>query len=265
MVGGRVTGKSALVTGGASGIGLATARILAREGAAVIIADLNAAAGERVAAEMASSGGRVMFQHTDVADPAAVQELVARTVGEFGRLDIVFNNAAIMPLGTILTTSVEIWDRVLAVNLRSVFLVSQAAARAMLDGALPAGAVGSIVNSSSPTGLLGYPNQLAYGASKGAISAMTRIMAVELAPRIRVNSVVPGTTDSGLLHGYLETVADKERVMKEFVSQHLPGRIGTPEDVAMAVLYLASDDAAFVTGSALMVDGGVTISKGNPA
>jgi NAD(P)-dependent dehydrogenase (short-subunit alcohol dehydrogenase family) len=265
MAGGRVAGKSALVTGGASGIGLATARTLAREGAAVVIADLNATAGERAAADMTSSGGQVLFQHADVADPVAVQQLVARTVGEFGRLDIVFNNAAIMPLGTILTTSIETWDRVLAVNLRSVFLVSQAAARAMLDGALPAGVVGSIVNSGSPTGLLGYPNQLAYGASKGAISAMTRIMAVELAPRIRVNSVVPGTTDSGLLHGYLETVADRERVMKEFVSQHLPGRIGTPEDVAMAVLYLASDDAAFVTGSALMVDGGVTISKGNPA
>lgn len=261
---GRVAGKAAIVTGGASGIGLATARVLAREGASVAIADLNSAAGESAAAALSGTGGQALFHRTDVSDPDSVRALVTRTVRDYGRLDIVFNCAAIMPLGTVLTTTVDDWDRVMAVNLRSVFLVSQSAARAMLEGALPDGAVGSIVNAASPTGLLGYPNQLAYGASKGAIAAMTRIMAVELAPRIRVNSVVPGTTDSGLLHGYLDTVADRERALAQFAAQHLPGRIGTPEDVALAVLYLSSDDAAFVTGSALMVDGGVTITKGNP-
>ncbi len=261
---GRVAGKGAIVTGGASGIGLATARLLAHEGAEVMIADVNAAAGELAVAEIAKSGAHVLFQAADVSEPAAVQALISRAVREFGRLDIVFNNAAIMPLGSVLTTTPAVWDRVMAVNLRSVFLVSQAAARAMLDGALPLGNVGSIVNAASPTGLLGYPNQLAYCASKGAISAMTRTMAVELAPRIRVNSVVPGTTDSGLLHAYMETVEDKDRVLSAFASQHLPGRIGKPEDVAFAVLYLASDEADFVTGSALMVDGGATIMKGNP-
>jgi NAD(P)-dependent dehydrogenase (short-subunit alcohol dehydrogenase family) len=233
-------------------------------GAEVTIADVNVPAGDRAAVEIEAAGGRALFQPTDVSNPAAVEQLISRTVREYGRLDIVFNNAAIMPLGTVLTTTPDVWDRVMSVNLRSVFLVSRAAARAMVDGALPAGAVGSIVNAASPTGFLGYPNQLAYGASKGAISAMTRTMAVELAPRIRVNSVVPGTTDGGLLHAYMETVDDKERVLRDFASQHLPGRIGKPEDVAFAVLYLASDEAAFVTGSALMVDGGVTIMKGNP-
>jgi NAD(P)-dependent dehydrogenase (short-subunit alcohol dehydrogenase family) len=260
----RVAEKVAIVTGGGSGIGRATAKLLAREGAAVMIADINSDSGERVTAEISSTGDRALFHCTDVSDPRAVQSLVSRAVREFGRLDVVFNNAAVMPLGTVLSTTVEDWDRAMAVNVRSVFLVSQNAARVMLEGALPNGAVGSIINATSPTGLLGYPNQLAYGASKGAIASMTRIMAVELAPRIRVNSVVPGTTDAGLLHGYLETVADKERVLADFAAQHLPGRIGAPDDVALAVLYLASDDASFVTGSALMVDGGLTIAKGNP-
>jgi NAD(P)-dependent dehydrogenase (short-subunit alcohol dehydrogenase family) len=262
---GRVSGKCAIVTGGASGIGLAAARLLAREGASVAIADVNAAAGERAAAEIVETGGKALFQFADVSEPDAVETLVSRAVHVYGRLDIVFNNAAIMPLGTVLTTTLATWDRVMSVNLRSVFLVSQAAARAMLDGALPTDAVGSIVNTASPTGLLAYPNQLAYSASKGAILAVTRTMAGELAPRIRVNSVVPGTTDSGLLQAYLGTVDDKDRALREFSAQHLPGRIGTPEDVAFAVLFLASDEAAFVTGSALMVDGGVTILKGNPS
>ena len=260
----RVAGKSAIVTGGASGIGLAAAQTLAREGAAVMIADISVEAGRSAAAEIVAGSGRAAFQFTDVSHPESVQALVNRAVQEFGRLDIVFNNAAIMPLGSILTTSVEMWDRIMAVNLRSVFLVTQAAARAMLEGALPKAAVGSIINAASPTGVLGYPNQLAYGASKGGIAAMTRICAVELAPRIRVNCVQPGTTDSGLLHAYLETVEDRDRVLRDFAAQHLPGRIGTPNDVALAVLYLASDEAAFVTGSTLAVDGGVTIAKGNP-
>jgi 2-keto-3-deoxy-L-fuconate dehydrogenase len=261
---GRVSGKCAIVTGGASGIGLAAARLLAREGAAVTIADVNVAAGERAAAEIVEAGGQALFQATDVAEERAVEALVSRALLTFGRLDIVFNNAAIMPLGTVLTTTPETWDRVIGVNLRSVFLVSRAAAHAMLGGALPAGSVGSIVNTASPTGILAYPNQLAYSASKGAILAVTRTMAAELAPRIRVNSVVPGTTDSGLLQSYLDTVNDRERTLREFSAQHLPGRIGTPEEVAFAVLYLASDESTFVTGSALMVDGGVSIAKGNP-
>jgi len=261
---GRLRDKVAIVTGAASGIGRATALLFAAEGATVVLADVSGEEGERAADEGRAAGGRTLFRRTDVSDPAEIAELVERAVGEFGRLDVVFNNAAIMPLGTVLTTSLEEWDRVMAVNLRSVFLLSQAAARAMLDGALPADAVGSIVNTSSPTGLLGYPNQLAYATTKGGIAALTRGMAVELAPRIRVNSVVPGTIDTGILRGYLDTVDDREAALRAFASQHPVGRVGRPEDVALAVLYLASDEAAFVTGSALVVDGGLTISKGNP-
>jgi NAD(P)-dependent dehydrogenase (short-subunit alcohol dehydrogenase family) len=261
---GRVAGKVAIVTGAASGIGRATARLFAEEGAAVVLADVAADAGEQAAAEICRAGGTALFQATDVADPAAVRQLVDRAVSAYGHLDVVFNNAAIMPLGTILTTSLEAWDRVMAVNLRSVFLLSQVAARAMLNGALPGDVIGSIVNTASPTALLGYPNQLAYATAKGGISAMTRGMAVELAPRIRVNSVVPGTVDTGILRSYLETVADPDQVRHAFATQHPMGRIEQPEDVARAVLYLASDEAAFVTGSALVVDGGLTIAKGNP-
>ncbi len=261
---GRVGGKVAIVTGAASGIGRATANILAREGAAVVLADVADEDGERVADQIRGMGGVALFHRTDVSAPTEIRALVERAVGAFGRLDIVFNNAAIMPLGTILTTSMEEWDRVMTVNLRSVFLLSQAAARAMLNGALQENCVGSIINTASPTALLGYPNQLAYATTKGGIAAMTRGVAVELAPRIRVNSVVPGTIDTGILRGYLATVDDEAAVMRAFASQHPVGRVGQPEDVAMAVLYLASDEAAFITGSALVVDGGLTIAKGNP-
>jgi 3(or 17)beta-hydroxysteroid dehydrogenase len=262
---GRVAHKTAIVTGAASGIGRAAALVLAREGAAVVLADVNVAEGERAAAEIREAGGTALFVPTDVADPQALQALVDRTVEAFGHLEIVFNNAGIMPAGTVLTTSLDTWERVMQVNLRSVFLLSQAAARAMLAGALPAQVVGSIINTASPTGLLGYPDMIAYATSKGAIAAMTRAMAMELAPRIRVNCVVPGTTNTGILQQYLATVADRQQVMEAFIKQHPLGRIGEPEDVALAVLYLASDEAAFVTGSALMVDGGLTIAKGNPA
>lgn len=262
---GRVAGKIAIITGAASGIGRATGQALAREGAAVMLADVNADEGERVAEEIRGVGGTALFQRTDVSDPSDIQSLVERAVREFGHLEVVFNNAGIMPAGTVLTTSLETWDRVMQINLRSVFLLSQAAAKAMLGGALAEDTIGSIINTASPTGLLGYPDMIDYSTSKGGIAAMTRAMAMELAPRIRVNCVVPGTTNTGILQGYLETVSNRSQVIAAFNQQHPIGRIGEPVDVALAVLYLASDEAVFITGSTLMVDGGLTMAKGNPA
>jgi len=261
-MGERLAGKVALVTGAASGIGRAAATLFAREGAAVVLADQDARRGQQAAAIIAQEGRRAVFQRADVSREEDTVAVVARAMELFGGLDILFNNAGVMPGGTVLTQSVEEWDRVMAVNLRGMFLCCRAAVPAMR--ARGTGHIGSIVNTASPTGLLGYPDLIAYSTSKGGVSALTRALAVELAPAIRVNAVVPGTINTGILQGYLDTVADRDAVLRAFAAQHPMGRIGEPEDVARAALFLASDDAAFVTGAALVVDGGLTIAKGNP-
>jgi NAD(P)-dependent dehydrogenase (short-subunit alcohol dehydrogenase family) len=254
----RLAGKVAIVTGAASGIGAAAARAFAAQGAAVMGVDVDAEQGMAVAAELADAGRRAAFRRCDVSVDREVAEAVEETVERFGRPDVLFNNAGVMPAGTLLDQTLEDWERVMAINLRGVFLCSRHVAAAMRGGP------GSIVNTASPTGLLGYPGLLAYSASKGGVLALTRAMAVELAPAIRVNAVVPGTTRTGILERYLDTVADRGAVLAAFDREHPMGRIASPEDVAAAALYLACDESAFVTGSTLTVDGGLTIAKGNP-
>jgi NAD(P)-dependent dehydrogenase (short-subunit alcohol dehydrogenase family) len=250
----RLAGKVAIVTGAASGIGAAAVRAFAAEGAAVMAVDVDAERGAGVASEV----DRAAFRRCDVSADEEVAAAVAETVERFGRPDVLFNNAGVMPGGTLLDQSLADWERVMAINLRGVFLCSRHVVRALRGGP------GSIVNTASPTGLLGYPGLVAYSASKGGVLALTRALAVELAPAIRVNAVVPGTTRTGILDAYLDTVEDRDAVMAQFECQHPLGRIASPEDVAAAAVYLASDDAAFVTGSTLTVDGGLTIAKGNP-
>jgi NAD(P)-dependent dehydrogenase (short-subunit alcohol dehydrogenase family) len=250
----RLAGKVAIVTGAASGIGAAAVRAFAAEGAAVMALDVDAERGPAVAAEVEGAA----FRRCDVSVDEDVAGMVAETAERFGRPDLLFNNAGVMPGGTLLDQSLADWERVMAVNLRGVFLCSRHVVAAMRGGP------GSIVNTASPTALLGYPGLVAYSASKGGVLALTRALAVELAPAIRVNAVVPGTTRTGILEGYLDTVADRDAALAEFERQHPLGRIAAPEDVAAAAVYLASDDSAFVTGSTLTVDGGLTIVKGNP-
>lgn len=259
---GRLDQKVAIVTGAASGIGRAAARLFASEGAAVMLVDRDAERGEEAARQIADAGGRALFRRADVAEEGDTRALVEQVVAAFGGLDILFNNAGIMPGGTLLTQTVAEWDRVMAVNLRGMFLCARAAVPAMR--AREGGHSGSIINTASPTGLLGYADLVAYSTSKGGVLAFTRALAVEVAPAIRVNAVVPGTVNTGILQSYLDTVDDRDAILRAFAAQHPLGRVGEPEDVARAALFLASDDASFVTGSALVVDGGLTIAKGNP-
>ncbi len=248
----RLSGKVALITGGASGIGRATALLLAREGAAVAVADVDEVGAQTVAQAIVGQGGRAIALHCDVSQAADCQRVVQQTVGELGGLDVLFNNAGIIRRADVLETTEEEWDRVMAVNVKSVFLLSKYAVPVMAQ----AGG-GAIVNTGSGWGLVGGRDAVSYCASKGAVVNMTRAMALDHgAQNIRVNCVCPGDTDTGMLrHEAWQLGASEEEFLAEAADRPLK-RIGKPEDIAQAVLYLASDAASFVTGTALVVDGG---------
>lgn len=245
----RLAGRIAIITGGASGIGLATARRFAAEGATVVIADLDPDAGARAATEV---GG--VFRPVNVADEASVDALFDGVAAEFGAVDIAFNNAGISPADddSIETTELPAWDRVQDVNLKSVYLCSRAALRHMV----PAGR-GSIINTASFVALLGSAtSQISYTASKGGVLAMTRELGVQFARQgIRVNALCPGPVNTPLLQELF--AKDPERAQRRLV--HVPmGRFAEPEEMAAAVAFLASDDASFITATAFVVDGGIT-------
>ena len=249
---GRVARKVALITGAASGIGRATALLFAREGAAVALADLNTDAGQRVADEIAQSGGRAFFETIDVTRAADCQRLVERAIREFDRIDILFNNAGIIRRATILDLSEEDWDRVMAVNVKSIYLLS----REVIPHMQKAGG-GTIINTASGWGLTGGAKAAVYCASKGAVVLLTKAMAVDHGPQhIRVNCICPGDTDTGMWREEARQLGEESsRFLAEAAKRPL-GRVGTPEEIAQAALYLASDASSFVTGTALVVDGG---------
>jgi len=241
---GRVARKVALITGAASGIGRATALLFAREGAAVALADLNSDAGQRVADEITQSGTRAFFETIDVTRATDCQRLVERAIREFGRIDILFNNAGIIRRATVLDLSENDWDRVMAVNVKSIYLLS----REVIPHMQKAGG-GTIINTASGWGLTGGPKAAVYCASKA--------MAVDHgSQQIRVNCICPGDTDTGMLREEAQQLGEENsRFLAEAAKRPL-GRVGTPEEIAQAALYLASDASSFVTGTALVVDGG---------
>src|SRR6202521_571342 len=249
---GRIAEKVALITGAASGIGRATALLFAREGAAIALADVNAHAGRRVAAEIVQSGERAFFEPVDVARAADCQRLVERAIREFGRIDILFNNAGIIRRATVLELSEEDWDRVMAVNVKSIYLLS----REVIPHMQKAGG-GTIINTASGWGLAGGAKAAVYCASKGAAVLLTKAMAIDHGPQnIRVNCICPGDTDTGMLREEAQQLGEENsRFLAESAKRSL-GRGGTPEEIAQAALYLASDGSSFVTGTALVVDGG---------
>jgi NAD(P)-dependent dehydrogenase (short-subunit alcohol dehydrogenase family) len=251
----RVKNKVALVTGGALGIGRATCRLLAREGARVAIADLLEREREELVREISSAGGQAEGWTLDVTDEAAVKSVVAEVEKRFGPITVLVNNAGIAGKGGLThETSLEDWQQVIDVNQKGVFLCTKHVVPSMIR----AGG-GSIINLSSILGLVGAPAAGAYSASKGAVRLMTKTDALQYAAKnIRVNSIHPGYVRTSLVENYLKTRPDPAAAERKLTALHPLGRLANVEDIAYGVLYLASDESSFVTGSELVIDGGYT-------
>ncbi|MEO6943059.1 MAG: glucose 1-dehydrogenase [Terrimesophilobacter sp.] len=248
----QLNGKRSIITGGAGGIGSATARAFAKEGARVAIVDLDEVAATRVADEISASGGEAIAIGADVSSESDVERVVAIVVDTFGGLDVLFNNAGIIRRTTVVDTTADEWDRVFAVNVKSIFLMCKYAVPVMAFGG-----GGSIVNTGSGWGLKGGGRAISYCASKGAVVNMTRALAIDHgAQGIRVNSVNPGDVNTGML---IEEARQLSTELGAFLAESADrplGRMGEPEEIAAAVVWLASDASSYVTGAALVVDGG---------
>ena len=248
---GALAGKVALVTGGASGIGKATALLLGREGAAVVVHDLKDE-GRATAQAIVAAGGRATFVQGDVTRPADCDAAVQRAVTEFGGLDVLVNNAGIIRRASVVDTTEEEWDRVMAVSVKSVFLFSKAAIPIMAR----AGG-GVIVNTASGWGLDGGKDAASYCASKAAVVNLTRAMALDHADQhIRVNCVCPGDTDTPMLREEARQLGQNVKGFLARSAERPLGRMGRPEEIAKVILFLASDASSFVTGAAVVADGG---------
>lgn len=255
---GRLDGKVCVITGAGSGIGRASARLFAAEGARVVVADIDLDAATATVAEIANSHGDAVAERVDVTDERETVALVARVVARDFRIDVLFNNAGIAGVGDVMETEPELFDRVMRVNVRGVYLMSRAVTPQMIKQR-----AGSIINMSSCIAEIGLARRVSYAASKGAVLSMTKSMQVDLAPHgVRVNALLPGTILTPFVERYLkESYADPEEGMASIRKRQLSHDLGRPEDVASAALYLASDESRFVMAAGLVVDGGVTGAK----
>lgn len=249
----RLKDKVTIITGAGSGFGEVTARLFASEGAAVMLADLNGDAAAAVAKSISAEGGRVSWSVVDVSSSSSVEQMVQSTIKEFGQVDILFNCAGIEGFGNVLESDEKTWDRIFAVHVRGAFLCSKYAIQSMVDR----GAGGVIVNVASVAALVGIQHLSAYSAAKGAVVSLTRSMAADFAPNgIRVNCIAPGTSMTPL--GKRLVKHDTPEQFEQRVSRYPLKRFGEPEEIARSVLYLASDDSSYATGTCLVVDGGLT-------
>ena len=253
----RFQGKVAVVTGAATGIGAATAVAFSRDGADVVLADVNEAALDERLSAIEAAGGRGIAVVADVARAADAERVARGAVAAFGGIDYLVASAGIQTYGTVVDTDEATWDRTLAVNAKGVYLAAKYCVPEMVKRG-----GGAIVTVASVQGLFSQPNVAAYAASKGAVIAMTRTMAIDHAgDNIRANSLCPGSIDTPLLRFAADTYRpdDPESALKEWGELHTLGRIGQPEEMAKVALFLCSEDASFMTGAAIVADGGLTI------
>lgn len=247
-------GKVALLTGAAAGIGRATALLFSQEGAAVAIVDRDQARGRRVAETIKKNRQKALFIAADVSQALECKRAVETAVCEFGKIDILYNGAGIIRRATVVETSEEDWDRVMAVNVKSIFLLSKYALPVMARSG-----GGVIINISSGWGLVGGKKAAAYCASKGAVLQLTRALALDhAAENIRVNAICPGDTDTGMLRAEAAQLGEPVELFLKAGAERPLGRIGRPEEIAQAALFLASDASSFITGTYIVVDGGGT-------
>jgi len=246
----RLAGKIAIITGAGSGIGRAAAQLFAREGAKVVVADYKADTAKEVVKAIKDAGGEAIFAEVDVSDSDQVDRMVGAAIDAYGGIDILFNNAAMLAFGTILETDETLWRRVMSVNVAGPYLCSRAVLPHMIRGG-----GGSIINTVSSTGAHDAKGGIAaYVTSKGGVTLLTKCMAIDHAKdNVRVNGIAPGPTDTPMLR---EVMSQKE--LDDFAQTYPMKRLGRPEELANAALFLASDEASFVTGAILNVDGGQT-------
>jgi NAD(P)-dependent dehydrogenase (short-subunit alcohol dehydrogenase family) len=246
----RLEGKVAIITGAASGIGVATALLFAKEGTKVVVADLNESGGNETVDQIRSDGGAAIFVRTDVTSAKDAEAIVKSTIDAYGKLDVLFNNAGIAMRLPVADLPEEDWDRCIEINLKGIFLGSKYAIPEMIKNG-----GGSIINMASMFGIVGAKIRAAYVASKGGVVNLTRGMALDYAPNnIRVNCICPGFTDTPLIQAIVPTPEARQALGED----HPMGRLATPLDIAYGALYLASDESSFVTGIALPIDGGYT-------
>lgn len=254
----RLQDKIILITGSGSGIGRSTAQLFAKEGATVIVNDLDETGGLETVEAIAAEGGQSIFIQADVTSPEQVKSMIDQIIAKYGRIDVLFNNAGISGVGALHELEPEQWDRVMHINTRGVFLPSKYVLPYMMEANN-----GSIINMSSCVAEMGLLRRASYAASKGAVLALTKAMQVDYAPYgIRVNALLPGTILTPFVEEYLRnSYDDQEEAIRSLKSRQLSGDLGRPDDVAKAALFLASDDSKFMMGSPLYIDGGATFGK----
>ena len=249
---GQLEKKRALITGAASGIGRASTLLFAREGASIVLADIDVEGGLSILKEIEKLGGKGQFVKCDVTRTDNCKNAVEQAVQAFGGLDILFNNAGIIVRQSVVELEESDWDRVMGVNVKSIYLMSKFAIPVMCSGG-----GGSIINTSSGWGVVGGPQAAAYCASKGAVVLLTKSMAIDFGPDgVRVNCICPGDTDTSMLRDEAHQLGQKEEQFMVDAADRPLGRVGTTEEIAKAALFLASEQSSFVTGTSLIVDGG---------
>ncbi|WP_166243086.1 SDR family NAD(P)-dependent oxidoreductase [Paenibacillus turpanensis] len=254
----KLADKAVLITGSGSGIGRSSALLFAKEGAKVIVNDIDPGNGQQTVDDIRRAGGEAVYVQADVTDPESVESMVRQALNEYGQIDVLFNNAGISGVGAIHELEPEQWDQVMKVNIRGVFLPCKYVLPHMMERRK-----GSVINMSSCIAEIGLARRASYAATKGAVLALTKSMQVDYAAyNIRVNALLPGTILTPFVEEYLQkSYDDPESALQSIKKRQLGGELGRPEDVAQAALFLASEDSKFMMGSPLYIDGGVVFGK----